>query len=417
MMRPFEALTILLALAAPAVQGAPRWKINLAGEPDVRLDADFPGGNVRVVEREDDTFVVAPDLRDTKGWWFYFNFRLCAPPGRTAAVVFAERNPIGARGPAASMDGGRTWTWMGREAVRKGARGGKPAWSFAAAVPEGAAEARFAFAPVYLETHFREWLDAHRTNAALRVTELCRSRGGRPVERVRAGRLDGGARGKVLLTARHHACESMASYALEGFLDAVLADDETGRRWRERWEVVAMPFADKDGVEAGDQGKNRDPHDHNRDYNATPLYPEIAAWMKLGESAKDTVVFSLDLHCPYINGKWNDRVYIVGSENPDQAAEEKAFAAVLERERRGPLPFRAAECYLPAGEAWNQPGNYAAGRSNGVWARDTFPNARFAGSMEIAYADAQGVEVNAASARALGRDLARAALAYLGDAP
>lgn len=178
-----------------------------------------------------------------------------------------------------------------------------------------------------------------------------------------------------------------------------------------------MPFADKDGVEAGDQGKNRDPHDHNRDYNATPLYPEIAAWMKLGESSKDDVVFSLDLHCPYIAGQWNDRVYLVGSAKSDHAAEEKAFAAALERERRGPLPFRAADGYLPAGEAWNKPGNYAAGRSNGAWARDTFSGARLAGAMEIAYADAQGVEVNAASARALGRDLAAAALAYLGDSP
>ena len=70
----------------------------------------------------------------------------------------------------------------------------------------------------------------------------------------------------LVLTARHHACESMASHVLEGILSGVLADDDCGRRWREGWQVVAAPFMDKDGVEDGDQGKNRRPHDHNRDY-------------------------------------------------------------------------------------------------------------------------------------------------------
>ncbi len=74
----------------------------------------------------------------------------------------------------------------------------------------------------------------------------------------------------------------MATYALEGFLSAVLADDACGRQWQENWEVLAVPFLDKDGVENGDSGKNRAPHDHNRDYNEQPLYPEIAALMKQG---------------------------------------------------------------------------------------------------------------------------------------
>ena len=165
--------------------------------------------------------------------------------------------------------------------------------------------------------------------------------------------------------------------------------------------------------EDGDQGKNRTPHDHNRDYSGAPIYPEVAAWMKLGESLKDRVVFSLDLHCPYIRGEWNDRVYVVGSAVPALAEKDKAFVRVLERVRRGPLPFRATDGYLPAGVAWNQAGNDPAGRSNGRWAGETFPHVRFAGTIAIADADALGAEVNADSARALGRDLAQAILEYL----
>ena len=76
--------------------------------------------------------------------------------------------------------------------------------------------------------------------------------------------------------------------------------------------MLAIPFMDRDGVEDGDQGKNRTPHDHNRDYNERPLYPEVSALMKLGESLKPRVLVATDLHCPHIRGEWNDRVYLVG---------------------------------------------------------------------------------------------------------
>jgi hypothetical protein len=193
---------------------------------------------------------------------------------------------------------------------------------------------------------------------------------------------------------------------MEGFLDAVLAKDDLGKRWRSSWEVLAVPFMDKDGVESGDQGKNRDPHDHNRDYNAKPLYPEVAALMKLGDALKPHVRAAMDLHCPTIRGEWNDRVYIVGAEDKEFAEKQQAFARVLEKVQTGPIVFRSRDC-LAFGQAWNTKANFVQGRSNSGWARDTFTDARFVGTMEIAYADALGKEVNAASARALGRDLAR----------
>ena len=400
---------LTVATGVLAYQGGAPFARAAAVSPE--LDAGYPGGNARIVSREGDTFTLAPDLRDTKGWWFYFNFRLRGPTDQPATIRFADANPIGVRGPAMSSDGGRTWTWLGREVVRKADKKGS---SFQAVVPAGAQEARYAFAPTYLESHLREWLAAQQANPALQVAELCRSRKDRGVELLRAGCLDlEKARGVVLLTARHHACETMASYTLEGFLTAVLADDKTGRRWRERWQVLAVPFADKDGVEQGDQGKNRAPHDHCRDYNDKPLYPEVAALMKLGDSLKQRVVFRLDMHCPYLRGSWNERVHFVGSPAAAAAEKEKAFAQVLERVRRGPILFRAADGYLPHGVAWNTPPGFAAGRPNFYWAGDTFSEARFTGAIEIPYADAQGVEVNADSARALGRDLARAALEHL----
>jgi hypothetical protein len=386
------------------------------GTDDIRVDADFPGGNIVVQRVDGDRVFLAPDLRDTQagGWWFYWNFRLQAPAGKPVTIVFRDKNPLGVRGPAMSSDGGVTWRWLGASAVNSQKLDGQPAWTFTACVPAGQREVRYAFCPQYLESHLRAWLAKYpASGAALRVEQLCLSRKGRPVELLRAGCLDRNtARGAVLLTSRHHCCETMGTYAMEGFLSAVLADDPIGRQWRANWEVLAVPFMDKDGVEDGDQGKNRKPHDHNRDYNAVPRYPEVAAMMKLRESLQGRLVAAMDLHCPWIRGQWNDRVYFVGPPEESFWQRLKAYAAVLQREQQGPIRFRAEDC-LPFGTAWNTQGNFSQGQSMSGWARAAFPDARLVASLEVAYADALGVEVNADSARALGRDLARALASYL----
>ena len=401
----------LFLLAAVICSG--RAEAAEAGE--VRVEADFPGGNIVVQRLASDTVWVAPDLRDTqaKQWWFYWNFRLRAPAGRPVNVVFTDRNPLGVRGPALSIDGGKTWRWLGAAAVAAQKVDGRPTWSFVAEVPAGATDVRYAFCPQYLEDHLQAWRKKHEGHPALRLGELARSRQGRAVELIRAGCLDAAkSRGVVLLTARHHCCETMASYALEGWLEAVLAEDDLGRRWRSNWEVRAAPFMDKDGVEAGDQGKNRTPHDHNRDYNAEPRYPEVAAMMQLGGEIGRRVVAAVDLHCPHIRGEWNDRVYLVGSPEAAVWQGQTGFAAVLERVQEGTIRFRAADC-LAYGTAWNTANNTRQGRSFGGWATTAFPEARLVTTIEIAYADALGAEVNATSARALGRDLARALAEFL----
>jgi hypothetical protein len=88
-------------------------------------------------------------------------------------------------------------------------------------------------------------------------------------------------------------------------------------------------------------------------------------------------------------------------------AKEQQFAAILARVRSGSIPFREQDC-LPFGTAWNTGGNYAQGQSCSAWSSSAFPQAELVASLELAYADALGVEVTADTARAFGRDLARA---------
>jgi hypothetical protein len=85
--------------------------------------------------------------------------------------------------------------------------------------------------------------------------------------------------------------------------------------------------------------------------------------------------------------------------------EEGAFVPDIKRARLGPIPPNAADCDLPVGMSPGRSGNRSAGRASGDGARDTYPDARFYGTVELAHADAFGVEASADGAGTFGPDL------------
>jgi hypothetical protein len=369
----------------------------------IEVDADFPGGNIIVEKIEDDIVEVRTDLRDTEGWWFYWCFRVGGAAGRTLTFNFTEGAPVGVRGPAVSHDEGATWAWLGKQQSTK---------SFAFAFPPNADSVRFSFGIPYTETHLNRFLARVGDHRGLKQETLCQSRKGRAVERLHVGKLDGDPRFRVLVTCRAHACEMMTSYAAEGLIEAVLADDADGNWFRQNVELLLIPFVDKDGVEDGDQGKNRRPRDHNRDYDASSIYPETRAIQEfVPRWSAGKLRMTLDLHCPSIRGRHNEVIYLVGSMRPEIWAEQERFGRILEDVRVGPLIYLVSN-NLPFGQGWNTDKNYAAGTSGSRWAAG-LPGVQLATTIELPYANASGGEVNASTARAFGHDLARAIRVYL----
>lgn len=372
---------------------------------DPTLDADFPGGNIILEKIEGDTVSLRPDLRDTQGDWFYWQFRVRGAQGRTLAFRFTRSNPVGVLGAAASLDGGETWSWTGKESLQ-----GTSAFRYA--FPPDARDVRFCVSIPYLEKDLRKFMDRHAGSANLRAETLCETRKGRRVERLHAGRLDGDPPIRILLTARHHACESIASFALEGILEEALADTDDGRWFRRNAEIAAIPFVDKDGVEDGDPGKNRRPRDHNRDYDGESLHPSVKAIREyVPRWSEGRLRLALDLHCPTLRGPYNETIYFVGSENQGQWEKVARLSEILESLQSGPLLYRAKD-NLPFGKAWNTGKNYGQGRSFKRWAED-LPGISLSSTIEISYANANGTTVTAEGARRFGRDLARAIRRFL----
>lgn len=379
----------------------------------MQVDTDFPGGNADIERVQAGRIELRPDLRDTIGDWFYWCIRVRGAVGRHLTVqVRRDAGPaIGVRGPAFSTDGGRNWDWLGANAVTGD--------EFSLKVPANATELQLSVGMPYTAVDLERFLAANTGHVALERGLLTHSERGRRVDLLRLGNLTGNPPKRVLLTCRHHACEMMASHVLEGLMTQVLTDNCEQARWLRKYvELVVIPFVDFDGVARGDQGKNRAPHDHARDYGPKGgLYPETRAIRQLIDDPRgfDAV---LDLHCPNVVGPTNQRIYFVGSDDTRNWEAVQQLAATLEEVAAGPLPYQRVND-LPFGTAWNVPANYMS--RDGLDTPLTSLDALLADRsdigthavLEFPYADAQGIEVNATSARAFGADLARALALHL----
>ena len=371
----------------------------------IRVDCDFPGGNIIVERIEGDTLFLRPDMRDTEGSWFYWAFRLRGAAGRRLEIRFTAHKPVGMRGPALSRDGGLAWQWSAEPFTEDG---------FTLTVPAGHDDLRVAFAPIYTQAEWERFLAGRAPAGGWRRNLLCRSRKGRDVEWLALGAPPETAAHRVVCTARHHCCEMIADFVMEGIIDGVLGDDEPGAWLRRQVAFCFIPFADKDGVEDGDQGKNRRPRDHNRDYVGESVHVETAAIREFLPRWGGTrgIDAALDLHCPWIRGHYEIHIYQVGREDPGNWREQQRFGELIEaRLTPDALPYRAAD-NLPFGEAWNKAANYSSGMSFSRWS-STLPGMRLPTSFEIPYSEASGVAVTPGGARGFGRAVARALADYL----
>ena len=388
-----------LALGRAAVPAAPELSAPTPASSLV-ISSDFPGGNVIVDKIEADAVFLRPNPKGGAPDWFYWYFSVQNARDRTITFRFPAK-VIGVRGPAVSFDRGNTWQWLGTKSVVGD--------SFTYYFPEGSPEIRFSVGMPYVEANFQQLLNRFPRNRSLKRDVLCRSEQGREVDLLQLGALDVAPKYHVLITARHHACEMMASYAVEGLVEGVLSEDESGNWVRKNVGILVVPFVDKDGVEAGDQGKGRSPHDHNRDYKGQPIYASVRALKEyVPQWAQSGLDFALDIHCPTLRGGLNEELSFIATPFPENWRRVQSFCQTLEVMQQGPLHY-CTENNLLYGQDWNENYSYADFDS---WAVGLAGNP-ITTTLELPYSNVGGQPVTAESARSLGRDLATALRRHL----
>lgn len=351
----------------------------------MRIHNGFVGGNIRVVETVGDEVYLENELRDTAEGktWFYWAFCVEGAQGKTLTFHLGDTR-LGYHGPAVSADL-KSWSWLGEM--------NPDGESFTYHFGESEECVYFAHHQLYHPDRFFAFAKSY----GLTVETLCKSKRGRDVPAIRFGE----GESTVILTARHHACESTGDYVLEGVLRGLLDEPIEGL------SVLCVPFVDYDGVVDGDQGKNRAPHDHNRDYvdgvasiHSAPK--AIRAYME-----KKPPRFAFDFHSPWHIGERNDNVFIVRRGTLPIDRQERIGRLLEEELIEDAMIYRTAND-MPANTDWNRDRNptFATFASR-------LPSCELAFTLETTYHGTPEHPTSGEKLVSLGRSFARALGRYL----
>jgi hypothetical protein len=367
----------------------------------MNIYSDFSGGNLLVDKIKGDTIWVRPDLRDIEGDWFYWYFAVSNAQGRKLTFVFNKPNQFTKMGASISTDGAKTWQWQGGDAVDKN----RFTYQFASN-----SEVRFSMGIPYTQENFDQFMQQFKGNRWIKQSALCQTKKGRTAELVKIKNPFKVPNMKVLVTARNHACEMMGDYLMEGIILEVM-----NNTWlKENVEFVFLPFMDKDGVEDGDQGKNRLPRDHNRDYSEISIHETTAALRKMEPLwSENKLKIALDLHCPWIKNADNELIFLTGSDNKEMERKQRAFSDILEQNKKSELSYFTSGMAYSGKFEWNDPKkSLPKGDSFQKWSAK-IPGVDMTTTIEFPYAYNSGQVVSAQNAVAFGKDVANAIELYL----
>ncbi|NBY01683.1 MAG: hypothetical protein EBQ87_06835 [Planctomycetes bacterium] len=158
----FIIAPVIILFASMQVHGA-----------EVEIGTSFPGGNVVVEKIEGNTIHLAPDLRGGQPWFHWcFDARVAKP----AKIIFDLGKPqkIGVRGPAVSIDEGKSWRYLGIENVEMTPQAERFTYEFT----KENQRVRFAVAIPYLQHDLDAFIKKNATNPLLVKSELTKTRGG-----------------------------------------------------------------------------------------------------------------------------------------------------------------------------------------------------------------------------------------------
>ena len=346
----------------------------------MQIHQNFTGGNICLKERKGNKVFLGNELRDTTHDWFYWAFCVEDAQGQTLTFQFTP-NRLGYFGPAVSYDL-ENWHWL------DSAEGDSFTYTFG----ENEDKVYFAHNMLYHPKRFLRFA----AQRGLQVGTLCTGYKGSDIPCVRFG----SGKRSVILTARHHACESTGNYVLEGVLSALLDEPIADTT------VFCVPFVDYEGVIRGDQGKGRDPRDHNRDYDAQQpcIYPECAAIKTY--ALENGCHYGFDFHSPWHKGNENDNVFIVQNSIP-KLPKLNRFAQLLEDSMTEKAMRYWAKNDYPPQYDWNfdgpQFGNFMT----------KLPENQVAFTLETAYFGTEANKVSQENLLELGRCFVSALKAYI----
>ncbi len=286
----------------------------ITAHAELRVRTDFEGGNAEVVQLDQTTKTlrIMPALHEGRGWPCWWSFKL---EGLTVGETFtlevqAQNKPYRDKTVLAAAWCQPKCAWISADGETwQPSAPGKLSTDkvMSYTIPAGAAQISLAWGPPFVPADAGKLLTdiAAKLPEAKRF-ELAKTLGGRPVQGIRIG--DENAAHQVWVGSRQHAWEAGGSQVGRGFIQWYASDE--ARALRANTCLHFIPIMDVDNAVIGAGGKDAVPRDHNRDWAAEPIYPEVAAAQRMIRDihAKHGLDVFIDLHNPGSN----DPVFFFG---------------------------------------------------------------------------------------------------------
>lgn len=278
--------------------------ITITAHAEMRVINDYEGGNAEVVKLDQatKTLRIMPALREERGWpcWWFFKLDGLTAGEEFTLEVQAQTKPFRDKTVLAAAWCQPKQAWISVDGATwkpsaKGTLSADKAMSYT--IKAEAAQMSLAWGPPFVPSDADKLLEdiVAKLPEAKRF-ELAKTRGGRSVNGIRIG--DENAPHQVWIGSRQHAWEAGGSQVGRGFIRWYASDE--AKALRAKTCVHYIPIMDVDNAAVGAGGKEAIPRDHNRDWAAEPIYPEVAAAQRMIRDihAKHGLDVFIDLHNP-----------------------------------------------------------------------------------------------------------------------
>lgn len=263
----------------------------MEGVSGLFFNNDFKGGRLDGVRWENDTLVALTILPENEpinpSPWYAFEVWADTAKEITLKLTY----PAGVKhryAPKASRDG-VNWQPLPGHVVDSG-------FSYAFRIAVNRDALRVAAQPVVTSDHIQDWISRLQAGHGLQTVQIGRSAQGKPLTVVHIG--DTGSHRKIVVLGRQHPPEVTGHYALQAFVETVLANTPEWDRFRRKFHVYVFPLLNPDGVDEGFWRHNGGGVDLDRDW-ADFNQPETRAvrdYLKRELTGDDKLYFAVDFH-------------------------------------------------------------------------------------------------------------------------
>ena len=258
----------------------------------ITIDARHAGGDLdgcKFTSPDSVELTFHPEDRSVDNAFSWFSFRITAKDSREIKIKMRFPDSYARFWPKISHDG-KSWTPADKAAVRRNCS----KKSMTLVVTSGESAIWVSAQELLTQSYYDQWIEELAAHQDILTANIGTSVERRPVTLVKTAN----KREAIVLLGRQHPAEVPGAIAMRVFVDALLADTELAKKFRERFTLLIIPLVNPDGVANGHSRHNAGRTDLNRDWGpfTQPETQSIAGLLEAMDELKTKPRLMLDFH-------------------------------------------------------------------------------------------------------------------------